>query len=136
MSDSTQPDHPVDPHDQGVQGVPADTTSHDPADNRPMVPSQASGHGATPDSIHAYLLTRGEKRQLVLVKHGQRYIFRYAPGGEAMALDSIAQMARDPGSDLDWYDAAVLCHQMGRGMGKELTRIMNRSQAPQSRQQM
>ena len=59
-------------------------------------------------------------RQLVLVKGGQRYVFRCEPGREAALLDSLANMARDPQNDLDWFDAAVLSHQMGQHLGKQL----------------
>ena len=59
-------------------------------------------------------------REVALVKNGQRYVFRYAPGDEARLIASLADMARDPKCELGWFDAAVLSHQMGRGMEQEL----------------
>lgn len=56
-------------------------------------------------------------RQLVLMKHGRRYIFRYAPGEEVKLLDELVCLAGDPTSELDWFDAAVLSHQMGQRFG-------------------
>lgn len=62
----------------------------------------------------------GEGCQLVLVKQGQRYVFRYTPGEEAALLDSLAAMARDPHNDLTWFDAAVLSHQLGCRLSQNL----------------
>jgi hypothetical protein len=62
-------------------------------------------------------------RQLVFTKHGQSYIFRYAPGEEARVLKSLTVMARDPDSGLDWFDAAVLSHQLGRHIRADLDQL-------------
>jgi hypothetical protein len=62
--------------------------------------------------------------QLALVKRGQRYIFRYRPGEEPKMLASLVEMARDPASDLDWYDAAMLSHQMGQKLSAQLQRLL------------
>ncbi len=59
-------------------------------------------------------------REVVLVKNGQRYVFRYSSGDESKLLASLAEMARDPQCDLGWFDVAVLSHQMGKGMEQEL----------------
>jgi hypothetical protein len=32
-------------------------------------------------------------------------------------------MARDPESDLDWFDAAVLSHQLGERMSEQLQQL-------------
>lgn len=66
------------------------------------------------------------QRQVVLVKRGQRYIFRYTPGDESSVLTSLVAMAKDPACPLDWYDAAVLSHQMGREIGQQLQRLAPR----------
>ena len=63
-------------------------------------------------------------RQLVLVKNGQRYVFRYTLGDEAELLESLIELARDPESDLTWFDAAVLSHQMGRRLSQKLDKII------------
>lgn len=64
------------------------------------------------------------QRQLVLVKNGQRYVFRYALGDETGLLESLIEMARDPKSDLTWFDAAMLSHQMGKRFGQQLEQIV------------
>lgn len=52
--------------------------------------------------------------QLSLVKGGQRYVFRYRPGGEADVINAFAELAGDDESQFDWFDAAVLSYQLGR----------------------
>jgi len=63
------------------------------------------------------------RRQLVLVKNGHRYVFRYERGEETKVLAGLVEMARDPKSDLDWFDAAVLSHQLGQRMSEQLDRL-------------
>jgi hypothetical protein len=61
-----------------------------------------------------------EARQLTLVKKGHYYLFRYAPGDEAVLIQTLIDRAQDPRCPLDWFDAAVLSHQMGHRMGNEM----------------
>ncbi|GEM_PF-946323 len=63
------------------------------------------------------------RRQLVLVKSGHRYVFRYERGEETKVLAGLVEMARDPKSELDWFDAAVLSHQLGQRMSEQLDRL-------------
>lgn len=65
----------------------------------------------------------GVIRQLSLVKGGERFVFRYAAGHETAVIDAFAQMAADPDSEFDWFDAAVLSYQMGRRLETELDQI-------------
>jgi hypothetical protein len=62
-------------------------------------------------------------RQLVLVKHDQRWVFRYRPGDEAGVMRTLAETARDPGCVFDWFDAAVLSHQMGHRLGAQVDKF-------------
>jgi hypothetical protein len=62
-------------------------------------------------------------RQLALVKGDERFIFRYQTGKEAEVIDSFAEMAADPNSSFDWFDAAVLSYQMGKRLETELDQI-------------
>lgn len=66
-------------------------------------------------------------RELVLVKRDQRFVFRYAPGEEQEMLQALVRMAQDPTSDIDWFDAAVLSHQIGQRIGQQLERLMKTS---------
>lgn len=65
-----------------------------------------------------------ELRQLTLVKKGHYYLFRYAPGTEAELIRTLIEKAEDPQSPLDWFDAAVLSHQMGHRMAGELQTLL------------
>ncbi len=62
--------------------------------------------------------------QVVLQKGDQRYVFHCAPGEEPKLLASLAKLADDPSTDLDWFDAAVLSHQLGRQMGRNMQRML------------
>lgn len=59
--------------------------------------------------------------QLVLVKKGQRYVFECAPGQEHELLSQLSKLVADPTNDLNWFDAAVLSHQMGQRMSDRLS---------------
>lgn len=63
------------------------------------------------------------QRQLVLNKKGHRYIFRYSLGQEATFLKGIQALAASKDSDLNWFDAAVLSHQMGQRLGHDLNEL-------------
>ena len=73
-------------------------------------------------TLHEQLTADGG-RELLLVKHGQRYTFRCAPGQEPQLLDQIIEMARDGESDIQWFDAAMLSHQLGSRMADQLARV-------------
>ena len=51
------------------------------------------------------------KKLLCLEKDGRKFVFRYRHGEETDILDELARLADDPGSDIDWVDAATLSFQ-------------------------
>ena len=65
-----------------------------------------------------------ESRQLTLIKKGQYHLFRYEPGDEATLIQTLIDKAEDPKSPLDWFDAAVLAHQMGHRMAAEMQAML------------
>lgn len=65
-----------------------------------------------------------EMRQLTLVKKGHYYLFRYAPGDEAALIQVLMEKADDRACPLDWFDAAVLSHQMGHRMASEMQHLL------------
>ncbi len=67
--------------------------------------------------------TADAPRQLVLVKKDQRWVFRYRVGQEAAVLRTLATAAKDPDVTFDWFDAAVLSHQMGHRIGAQLEKL-------------
>ena len=62
-------------------------------------------------------------RQLSLVKGEERFVFRYQSGQEPDVIDAFAELAGNPQSAFDWFDAAVLSYQMGRRLETELDQI-------------
>lgn len=52
------------------------------------------------------------KRQLVLNKGAERFIFRYENGCEDELLDALIDQAKDKRTNFDWFDAAVLSFKL------------------------
>ena len=52
------------------------------------------------------------KRQLVLNKGSEKFIFRYENGCEDELLDAIILQAKDKRTSFDWFDAAVLSFKL------------------------
>jgi len=52
------------------------------------------------------------KRQLVLNKGTEKFIFRYDSGCEDKLLDALIDQARDDRTSFDWFDAAVLSFRL------------------------
>ncbi len=65
------------------------------------------------------------KRQLVLNKGTEKFIFRYDGGREDELLDALIEQARDERTNFDWFDAAVLSFKLTQsliGQADELLR--------------
>jgi hypothetical protein len=52
------------------------------------------------------------KRQIILNKGAEKFIFRYENGQEDMLLDALIDQAKDERLDFDWFDAAVLSFKL------------------------
>ena len=59
-------------------------------------------------------------KTLSLVKGRHHFCFRYASGDEAMVLDALVDLVKRRENSFDWFDAAVLSHQLGQHLAKEL----------------
>jgi hypothetical protein len=59
-------------------------------------------------------------KTLSLVKGRQHFCFRYEVGQEARVLDALVDMVNRRDMSFDWFDAAVLSHQLGQHLAKEL----------------
>jgi hypothetical protein len=62
------------------------------------------------------------RRCLSLAKGRQRYVFWYSEGQESRLLAALVSLAEDSVADFDWFDAAVLSYQMGKGVGNTADR--------------
>lgn len=63
-------------------------------------------------------------RSISLVKGAHTYCIRYEPGSEQQVLESLAEMVRRRDLPFDWFDAAVLSHQLGQHLSKEMQALL------------
>jgi hypothetical protein len=56
------------------------------------------------------------KRQLVLNKGAEKFIFRYDTGYEDRLLDALIEQAKDARTNFDWFDAAVLSFKLTQSL--------------------
>ena len=59
-------------------------------------------------------------KTLSLVKGKDHFCFRYEVGQESAVLESFIEMVNRRELAFDWFDAAVLSHQLGQHLAKEL----------------
>jgi len=52
------------------------------------------------------------KRQLVLNKGAEKFIFRYEQGREDALLDALIEQVKNKRTGFDWFDAAVLSFKL------------------------
>ena len=56
------------------------------------------------------------KRQIILNKGAEKFIFRYENGQEDKLLDALIDQAKDKRLDFDWFDAAVLSFKLTQSL--------------------
>ncbi|MBE0536170.1 MAG: hypothetical protein IH624_10925 [Phycisphaerae bacterium] len=66
------------------------------------------------------------KKQLILNKGAEKYIFRYDSGCEGQLLDCLAGQAADRRTDFDWFDAAVLSFKLTQSLMGEADEILHK----------
>ncbi len=64
--------------------------------------------------------TGPKTKTLSLVKGAEHFCFRYEVGQESKILDALIEMVRCRDLNFDWFDAAVLSHQLGQHLALEL----------------
>jgi len=62
----------------------------------------------------------GSMKTLSLAKGRHQFHFRYDEGQEAQVLESLVEMVNRRDLPFDWFDAAILSHQLGQHLAKEL----------------
>ena len=65
------------------------------------------------------------KRQLILNKGTEKYIFRYENGMEDELLDALIEQAKDKRTDFDWFDAAVLSFKLTQSLIVQADEILS-----------
>lgn len=68
-------------------------------------------------------------KTLSLVKGHQCFCFRYEVGQEAKVLETLIEMVNRRELSFDWFDAAVLSHQLGQHLAKELKAFLPKKAA-------
>lgn len=68
-------------------------------------------------------------KTLSLVKGDQQFCFRYEIGQESQVLDALVDMVNRRELSFDWFDAAVLSHQLGQHLAKELKSFLPKKAA-------
>lgn len=64
------------------------------------------------------------KKQLVLNKGNEKYIFRYEAGNEGDLLESMIKMAKESRTTFDWFDAAVLSFKLTQSLIGQANEIL------------
>ena len=59
-------------------------------------------------------------KTLSLVKGSHQFQFKYEVGEEQRVLDALVELVHRRDVPFDWFDAAVLSHQLGQHLAKEL----------------
>jgi len=62
----------------------------------------------------------GSMKTLSLVKGRHHFCFKYEAGQEAGVLESLVELVHRRDIPFDWFDAAILSHQLGQHLAKEL----------------
>jgi hypothetical protein len=62
------------------------------------------------------VIVNREKKQLILKKGKQKFIYRYTSGSEDKLLDVFIEQARSGRVDFDWFDAAVLSFKLTQSL--------------------
>jgi UTP-glucose-1-phosphate uridylyltransferase len=68
-------------------------------------------------------------KTLSLVKGNEHFCFRYEIGQEAKVLDALIDLVNRRDVAFDWFDAAVLSHQLGQHLAKELKAFLPKKAA-------
>ena len=66
----------------------------------------------------------GTKRQLILNKGSEKFIFRYDAGCEDELLDALIEQAKDNKTAFDWFDAAVLSFKLTQSLLGQANKLL------------
>jgi hypothetical protein len=61
-----------------------------------------------------------EQRTVQLLKQEHEFRLTYRQGEETAVLSALADWVANPDLPFDWFDAAVMSHQLGEHLAKEL----------------
>lgn len=64
------------------------------------------------------------RRQLVLNKGPEKFMFRYQCGHEDQLLEALIEQVKDERTDFDWFDAAVLSFKLTQSLIGEADELL------------
>ncbi|TFG50808.1 MAG: hypothetical protein E4H40_00505 [Candidatus Brocadiia bacterium] len=70
-------------------------------------------------------MTKKVLRQLVLNKGKEKFIFRYYTGSEDKLIDALIDQAKNPATNFDWFDAAVLSFKLTQSLIGQADEILH-----------
>jgi hypothetical protein len=68
-------------------------------------------------------------KTLSLVKGKHQFRFHYEVGKESAVLEALVETVQRKELPFDWFDAAVLSHQLGQHLAKELKGLLPKKAA-------
>ena len=71
------------------------------------------------------------KKQLVLNKGSEKYIFRYQGGSEDLLLNTLIEQVNDERTSFDWFDAAVLSFKLTQSLIGQAEELLSDSKNAQ-----
>jgi len=74
---------------------------------------------------------RGTKRQLVLSKGKEKFIFRFDSGCEDKLLDTLVEQAKSRQTSFDWFDAAVLSFKLTQSLIDQADELLHENKNTQ-----
>ena len=67
------------------------------------------------------------KRQVVLNKGSEKFIFRYENGCEDKLLELLVEQAKDKRTNFDWFDAAVISFKLTQSLISQADKLLHES---------
>jgi hypothetical protein len=106
------PHHHPEPAARATQGrvAPQPSATLPPTDEGAYALGEASAHRQPEPITHVSL----RRCRMSLIKGEQRWRFRWERGSEAALISAVADFARNPRMDFDWFDAAIVCRHIAQ----------------------
>ncbi len=69
---------------------------------------------STTENVRMNNKTEKTPHRVVLVKGDDLWRFEWETGQELEAVEAITEIAKSQENDFDWFDAAMVCHEMSK----------------------
>lgn len=70
-----------------------------------------------------------ETKTLLLAKNEHRFVIVFDVGTESVVMDALIALVNNVDEPFDWFDAAILSHQVGQHLAKELKSFLPKKPA-------